>query len=79
MSKAKQITSKQRAALNAELTKDIPRFMDKLFGPGNWQFDEAEKLYIARDPKYSGRGFGFVAVRQDGTYFTGVRPVDVLQ
>ncbi|MCA8198508.1 hypothetical protein [Burkholderia vietnamiensis] len=24
-------------------------------------------------------GFGFVAVRPDGSYFTGVRPADVLQ
>ncbi|MEX3960141.1 hypothetical protein [Trinickia sp. EG282A] len=37
-----------------EIAKDIPAFMDKLFGRGNWQYDEAESLYIARDPKHSG-------------------------
>jgi hypothetical protein len=79
MGKSDEICDEQRAALNAELTKDIPRFMDKLFGPGNWQFDAAENLYIARDPNYSGPGFGFVAVRPDGSYFTGVRRDDVLQ
>ncbi|PCD57980.1 hypothetical protein CN645_31040 [Burkholderia sp. IDO3] len=71
--------AKERAALNAEVAKDIPAFMDRLFGAGNWQFDEAENLYITCDPKYSGPGFGFIAVRPDGTYFTGVRPLDVLQ
>ncbi|HDR9133250.1 MULTISPECIES: hypothetical protein [Burkholderia cepacia complex] len=79
MSKKKQISAKERAALNAEVAKDIPAFMDRLFGSGKWQYDEVEKLYIARDPKYSGPGFGFIAVRPDGTYFTGVRPLDVLQ
>jgi hypothetical protein len=66
------------AVLTAELLKDIPKLMDKLFGAGQWQHDEAEQLYIARNPKYSGPGFGFIAVRHDGSFFTGVRPVDVL-
>ncbi|GAB7536955.1 hypothetical protein [Burkholderia sp. 3C] len=75
----KPINDETRAALNAEIAKDIPAFMDKLFGRGNWKYDEAESLYVARDPSYSGPGFGFVAVRPDGSYFTGVRPDDVLQ
>lgn len=79
MGNVNQISGEQHAALNAELARDILGLMDKVFGPGNWQFDEAENLYIARDPNYSGPGFGFVAVRPDGSYFTGVRLGDVLQ
>lgn len=63
----------------AEITKDIPAFMDKLFGKGNWSYDEAEQLYISRDPNYQGPDFGFIAVRPDGSFFTGVRPNDALQ
>ncbi|KVR92323.1 MULTISPECIES: hypothetical protein [Burkholderia cepacia complex] len=74
-----EISGATLAAVNAEIAKDMPRFMDNLFGKGEWQYDEAEKLYIARDPKYDGPGFGFIAVNPDGTFFTGVRPVDVLQ
>jgi len=61
--------------LNAEMLKDIPGFMDRLFGKGAWIYDEAESYYIARDPKYQGDEFGFVAVSKDGTWFSGVRPV----
>lgn len=79
MKKNDEISSATRAALNAEIAKDMPRFMDNLFGKGQWQYDESEDLYIARDPKYDGPGFGFIAVNPDGTFFAGVRPVDVLQ
>jgi len=65
--------------LNAEIAKDIPRFMNKLFGEGNWLFDEAENLYIAANPKHQGPGFGFIAVRPDGSFFTGVRTQTVVQ
>ena len=68
-----------RQQINAEIAKDIPAFMDKLFGKGNWSYDEGEQLYIARDPKYQGPDFGFIAVRPDGSFFTGVRPKNVLQ
>lgn len=66
-------------ALNAEIVKDIPRLMNSLFGEGKWLFDEAENLYIAANPKYQGPGFGFIAVRPDGSFFTGVRPQAVVQ
>lgn len=65
--------------LLAKIRQDIPGFCDRLFGKGNWKYDEAEDLYIARDPNYKGEGFGFIAVKSDGTYFTGVRPNNVLQ
>ena len=38
-------------------------------------YDDVDALYIARDPKYHGDEFGFVAVSKDGAWFSGVRPV----
>lgn len=73
------IDPKLRDRINKELAKDIPRFMDHLFGVGEWIYDESEKLYIAKDKNYSGTGFGFIAVRPDGTFFKGVRPDSVMQ
>ena len=67
-------TPEEFAKLNTELLKDIPAYMDRLFGPGQWFFDQRESLYIAADPAHSGEGFGFVAVRPDGSWFKGVRP-----
>ena len=53
---------------------NLPGFLDASFGAGNWFFDQGEKLYIARDPTYSGRGLGFFAIRPDGSWFKGVVP-----
>lgn len=65
--------------LNAEVVKNMPGFMDKMFGKEKWLFDESENLYIASNPKHKGPGFGFTAVRPDGSSFTGVRPQAVVQ
>ena len=65
--------------LSAEIAKDLPLFMDKLFGEGSWLFDAGEDLYIAANPKYQGPSFGFIAVRPDGSFFTGVRPQAIVQ
>ena len=66
--------------LIANITADMPAFMDKIFGVDNWFFDDDEQLYITQDLKYKGDGFGFIAFRPDGTYFNGIRPADfVLQ
>ena len=53
---------------------NLPGFLDASFGAGNWFFDQGEKLYIARDPKHRGNGFGFFAIRPDGSWFKGVVP-----
>ena len=49
-------------------------FLDALFGPGIAVYDPEADLWIAPDPKYSGPGFGFIAVRPDKSFFTGVVP-----
>lgn len=72
-------TDDGREALVARIREDMPGFMDRLFGKGQWTYDEAENLYIAPDPHHKGEGFGFVAVKPDGSYFRGVRPTSVLQ
>jgi hypothetical protein len=59
--------------LNAEILRDIPKFMNGLFGEGKWFYDTSDELYIARDPKYHGSEFGFVAVNKAGAWFCGVR------
>ena len=61
-------------AVNGAAQRDLPGFLDASFGAGNWFFDQGEKLYIARDPTYSGRGLGFFAIRPDGSWFKGVVP-----
>lgn len=68
-----------RKKLSDELLKDLPGFMDRLFGIGQWTYDKTEDIYIAADPNYKGPGFGFFAVRPNGTWFKGVRPSRVLQ
>jgi len=73
------IDPKLRDLINKEITKDIPRLMNHLFGSGEWFYDEAEELYIAKDKNYIGAGFGFIAIRPDGTFFKGVRQDSVIQ
>jgi hypothetical protein len=52
----------------------MEQFLDDLFGRGCWTFDQASNLWIARDPKYHGPGFGFIAIREDKSFFCGVVP-----
>jgi hypothetical protein len=54
-------------------------FLDRLFGPGRAVYDPAADLWIVPDPKHSGPGFGFIAVRRDKSFFTGVIPEAKLQ
>jgi hypothetical protein len=54
-------------------------FLDRLFGPDQAVYDPHENLWIVRDPKHRGPGFGFIAVRPDNSFFTGVVPAAELQ
>jgi len=54
-------------------------FLDRLFGPGKAVYDPHADLWIVRDPKHSGPGFGFIAVRRDKSSFTGIVPEAKLQ
>ena len=47
--------------------------------PGKAVYDAGEDLWIVADPKHTGPGFGFIAVRSDKSFFTGVVPARVFQ
>lgn len=47
----------------------IESFLDKLFGPGRWQYDPHEKLWIAPDTAYDGPGRRYYCVRANGDWF----------
>jgi len=57
----------------------MEQFLDGVFGPGKAIYDEQADLWIVADPKHKGPGFGFIAVRPDKSFFTGVIPLWVLQ
>jgi hypothetical protein len=57
----------------------MDRFLDALFGPGNAVYDANTGLWIAANPKHSGPGFGFMAIRRDKSFFCGVIPPEALQ
>ena len=61
--------------------RDMPmeRFLDGVFGSGKAIYDAGEDLWIVADPKHTGPGFGFIAVRSDKSFFTGVVPARVFQ
>jgi hypothetical protein len=54
-------------------------FLDGVFGPGKAVYDPGTDLWIVADPKHTGPGFGFIAVRRDKSWFCGVVQPDVLQ
>jgi hypothetical protein len=57
----------------------MDHFLEALFGPNGAVYDTASDLWIAPDPKYSGPGFGFMAIRRDKSFFRGVIPPEALQ
>lgn len=54
----------------------MPQTLDKLVGEGAWVYDKDENLYIIKNPNYKGQLFGFIAIKPDGSWFTGERPFD---
>lgn len=69
------MNNKQLNALKKHLSqRPMPEILDYLFGKGTWHFDTQEDLYIIVDPKYHGRGFGFIAMKPNGDWFRGVVP-----
>lgn len=58
------------------MLKNMPQTLDKLVGEGAWVYDKDENLYIIKNPNYKGQLFGFIAIKPDGSWFTGERPFD---
>jgi hypothetical protein len=57
----------------------MDRFLQALFGPNGAVYDSASDLWIAPDQKYSGPGFGFMAIRRDRSFLRGVISLEALQ
>lgn len=53
----------------------MEKFLDGVFGPGKAFYDPEADLWIVPNERHIGPGFGFIAVRPDKSYFTGVVPV----
>jgi len=58
----------------------IDKFLEACFGPDHQAvYDTEDDLWIAPNPRYAGPGFGFMAIRRDRSFFTGVIPPEVFQ
>jgi hypothetical protein len=68
------------AALHRQLKKQLQkpgemgRFMDHLFGAGNWRYYPDDDVWVAPDARHIGPGHGYCIVQRDGTWFTAVLP-----
>jgi hypothetical protein len=65
-----------------EALRQVPReqLIAKLYGPDHGAFyDKGEDLWIVPDPKHHGPGFGFIAIRSDLSWFSGVVPPEAFQ
>lgn len=71
------ISSEEARAISDSI-RDMPMdvFCDGIFGKGNWTHDVEENLWITKNPQHRGEGYGYIAVRPDKTWFTGVVPTD---
>ena len=78
--KAGKSVDEVRALEEALCRVPIERFLDELFGPDHSAFyDEGEDLWIVPDRKHQGPGFGFIAIRSDRSWFTGVVKPEAFQ
>lgn len=57
----------------------MPDFLDKMFGPGKWSYDEREKLWVVPDTKYRGPGRQYYCINIKGDWFTAKMPDEVAQ
>lgn len=74
------VSVSQVTALERQLAAmPMETFLARVFGPGEVVYDAATDLWIARDKKHRGPGFGFIAIRRDKSCFTGVIPTESLQ
>lgn len=73
-------TVKKMRVLEARLrAMPMNLFLDRVFGPGKATYDPRADLWIAANPRHTGPGFGFIAIRRDKSCFCGVIPPGALQ
>jgi hypothetical protein len=70
---------KMRQVENRLRAMPMRLFLDRVFGAGKTVYDPGSDLWIAADPKHKGPGFGFIAIRRDKSFFTGVVDERLLQ
>jgi hypothetical protein len=74
------VSIKQARELDERLrAMPMERFLDALFGSGNWFYDPSAHLWIGPNSNHQGQGFGFMAIREDKSYFCGVIPQGAFQ
>jgi hypothetical protein len=56
----------------------MARFLDGLFGSGNYAYDRFEDVWVAPDRSYHGPGRGFLVVRRGGDWFATVLPASAI-
>jgi hypothetical protein len=66
----------EEARALSDSIRDMPMdaFCDDMFGKGNWTHDSERGLWVTKNPHHQGEGYGYIAVRPDKTWFTGVVP-----
>ena len=65
---------REHARILRLLREDIARngigsLLDRIFGPGSWQYDAREHLWIVPDRQYEGPGREYYCVRANGEWF----------
>ena len=69
----------QRKLRRAFANGGMPRFLDALFGPGTWCYDERERLWIVPDTKYRGPGREYYCISIAGDWFKARMPGEGVQ
>ena len=75
----------QPGSLRSEIRKALftdeamGRFLDDMFGCGNYSRDPEADLWIAKDTEYVGEGRGLIVIKRGGDWYKIVIPSDVLQ
>lgn len=75
-------TSVEEIRALEEALREVPieYLLEQFYGPDHGAFyDEGEGLWIVPDRKHQGPGFGFIAIRNDRSWFSGVVPEGAFQ
>ncbi len=63
-----------KKAEDAFTAMPMETYCDAVFGKGNWSHDAESGLWLGKNPRHQGEGCGYIAVRHDKSWFTGIFP-----